>query len=106
MFPCRDLLRMRAPGWRHPRRGRPPRARISSSSTSSRWRAHTSTAWRERIDALENRWFAPLLHALHGRRIGHIALVVPGETGCWRFDLAARDLMKFWRRPKPWTEYA
>jgi hypothetical protein len=64
------------------------------------------TAWRGGVDALENRWFAPLLRALHGRRIGHIALVVPGETGCWRFDLAARDLMKFWRRPKPWTEYA
>ena len=67
---------------------------------------HDGAAWRERVETLENRWFAPLLRALRDRRITHVALVVPGETGCWRFDLAGRDLLKFWRRAKPWTEYA
>jgi hypothetical protein len=63
-------------------------------------------AWRERIDALENRWLAPLHRALREGRLDRIALVVPAETGCWRFELARRDLLKFWRRAKPWTEYA
>ena len=66
---------------------------------------HDGSAWRERIAALESEWFAPLLRALREGRVSRIALVVPGENGCWRFDLGRRDLLKFWRRAKPWTEY-
>jgi hypothetical protein len=64
------------------------------------------TLWRERVAALEKEWFAPLVRALRERRISRLALVVPGQTGCWRFDLRHRDLLKFWRHAKSWTEYA
>jgi len=65
-----------------------------------------AVTWRERIASLETRWFAPLLDALREGRVTSIAMVVPGEANCWRFELARRDLLKFWRRAKPWTEYA
>ena len=39
------------------------------------------------------------------RRLGALALVAPGESGCWRFDLRRADLLKFWRNAKPWADY-
>jgi hypothetical protein len=67
---------------------------------------HDSNAWRERMSALETRWFAPLVRALRYRDVTHLSLVVPGPASCWRFDIGSRDLLKFWRSAKPWSEYA
>ena len=58
-------------------------------------------AWRADLSALNRMWFAPLLAALKQRLIARLALVVPGEDGCERFDLARRDLLKFWRTARP-----
>ena len=64
-----------------------------------------SDAWREAITMLEARWFAPLARALREGRLSAITLIVPGDAHCWRFEVARTDLMKFWRRAKPWAEY-
>ncbi|MBX9810934.1 MAG: hypothetical protein K2Y16_04890 [Burkholderiales bacterium] len=62
--------------------------------------------WREEISALNRNWFAPLLKALRQRRFSKIALVVPGDRDCQRFELSPADLLKFWRRAKPLPSYA
>lgn len=62
--------------------------------------------WARRVAALESHWFAPLAAALRDRTLSGLALVVPGESGCWRFDVTRADLAKFWRSAKPlsaWT---
>ena len=63
-------------------------------------------AWRERLAALESRWFAPLMAALGRGRISATAIVVPGEEACCRFDTARADLYKLWRTVKPLAAYA
>jgi hypothetical protein len=65
-----------------------------------------STAWQSEIMALEANWFSPLSQHLRERRLACVTLVVPGEAACWRFEVRATDLLKFWRSAKPWTEYA
>jgi hypothetical protein len=65
-----------------------------------------SSAWRERLASLEARWFAPMLAALRERRVSRLSIVTPGEASCCRFDTTSRDLLKFWRSAKAWTEYA
>jgi hypothetical protein len=67
---------------------------------------HDSAAWRERMSALETRWFAPIVRALRDGDVRRISVVVPGAVSCWRFDAASRDLLKFWRGAKPWSQYA
>lgn len=67
---------------------------------------HDAEGWRSRLSALEAHWFAPLARALAESRIRGLALVAPGPAGCWRFDIARGDLRRFWRRAKPWSEYA
>lgn len=61
--------------------------------------------WREEISALNRNWFAPLLKALRQRRFSKIALVVPGDRDCQRFELSPVDLFRFWRRAKPLPSY-
>jgi hypothetical protein len=67
---------------------------------------HDIGAWRERLATLESRWFAPMLAALRARRLDRLSIVTPGEASCWRFDTASRDLLKFWRSTKAWTQFA
>jgi hypothetical protein len=56
-------------------------------------------ACRGRIEALEEKWFAPLLAALRSGRAGMLTLHVP-DAG--RSVEAIRgDLRRFWRRPRP-----
>ena len=62
--------------------------------------------WRERLAALEAKWFSPLLDALRAGRINGLALVVPGPETCLRFDVTRLDLYKAWRLPKPLSAYA
>lgn len=58
----------------------------------------------ERSHALEENWFAPLLDALRAGRIGMLSIHVP-DAGA-SFETARGDLRRFWRRPRPLTEYA
>ena len=63
-------------------------------------------AWRERIAELERKWFDPLLGALGRGAVASVAIVAPGAETCWRFDVARRDLYRFWRAAKPLSAYA
>ena len=65
-----------------------------------------STAWQSEISALEANWFAPLARDLRERRLASVTVIVPGKAGCWRFEVRPADFLKFWRRAKPWAEYA
>ena len=64
-----------------------------------------NAAWRAGLAALNRQWFAPLLAGLRQRRIVRLALVVPDERGCERYDLAWEDLFKFWRPARPLAAY-
>jgi hypothetical protein len=59
----------------------------------------------ETIDALETRWFAPLLAALRAGRLGMITVHVPDSLGA-SFETIRGDLRRFWRRPKALEKYA
>jgi hypothetical protein len=65
-----------------------------------------AVAWREAITELNRRWFSPLLAALRNGLVGRLALVAPHREGCMRFELARTDLMRVWRRVRPWQAYA
>ena len=55
-------------------------------------------------ESLEADWFAPLLAALRGGRIGALTLHVP-DAGC-AFETVRSDLRRFWRRPRPLGDHA
>lgn len=61
--------------------------------------------YRERIEALERDWFAPLLQALRDGRIGMVTLHVPDALGA-SFEVIRGDLRRFWRRRKALERYA
>jgi hypothetical protein len=46
----------------------------------------------------EKRWFVPLLQALKERRLSMLRLLAMSGDDLLRYDVAARDLWKFWRR--------
>ncbi|WJW74410.1 hypothetical protein QVG61_07745 [Thiohalobacter sp. IOR34] len=54
--------------------------------------------WRAALESLEGDWFAPLLDALAGRRLGSLHLV-PGDGREYRVD--RRRLRRFWRPLRP-----
>ena len=56
------------------------------------------------LRALEEHWFAPLLAALRGGRIGMLTVRVP-DAGA-SFETVRGDLRRFWRRPRPLSAYA
>jgi hypothetical protein len=60
--------------------------------------------YRECIDALEKRWFAPLLAALRGGRAGMLTVQVPDAGAC--FETVRGDLRRFWRRRRALERYA
>jgi hypothetical protein len=64
-----------------------------------------SAAYRECIDALERQWFAPLLAALRGGRVGMLTVHVPDSLDA-SFETIRGDLRRFWRRPKALEKYA
>jgi hypothetical protein len=64
-----------------------------------------SAEYRECIDALEKQWFAPLLAALRGGRLGMVSVHVPDSLGA-SFETIRGDLRRFWRRPKALEKYA
>lgn len=60
-------------------------------------------ALAQRLQALEERWFAPLLAALRAGRIAMLTTHVP--DGGARFETERGDLRRFWRRPRPLAAY-
>jgi hypothetical protein len=58
----------------------------------------------EGVEALERRWFAPLLAALRAGRIGMVTLRVPAPGAS--FETVRADLRRFWRRPRAIWRYA
>jgi hypothetical protein len=62
-------------------------------------------ACRSRLEALEERWFAPLLAALRSGRVGMITVHVPDAPNGVSFETIRGDLRRFWRRPRPLTSW-
>jgi hypothetical protein len=60
-------------------------------------------ALAQRLLGLEAQWFAPLLAALRAGRIGMLTVHVP-DAGL-SFETARGDLRRFWRRPRPLSDY-
>lgn len=58
------------------------------------------------LHALEKNWFAPLYSALRHRRLTGLALIVPGERYCRRYDITGGDSWKFWRPIRELRHYA
>ena len=58
----------------------------------------------QRLAALESRWFAPLLEALRGDRIGMVTVQVPDAGD--GYETVRSDLRRFWRRARPLAAYA
>ena len=62
--------------------------------------------YREALEGLERRWFAPLLEALREDRIGMVTLHVPDSAGGGSFETIRGDLRRFWRMRKALEHYA
>ena len=60
--------------------------------------------YRECLDLLEDRWFAPLLGALRSGRVGMVTVHVPEAAAS--FETIRGDLRRFWRRPRALERYA
>jgi hypothetical protein len=59
------------------------------------------------VQALEVRWFAPLLEALRTQRIGMLTLHAPDAAEALSIETVRADLRRFWRRPRalaPWKD--
>jgi hypothetical protein len=63
-------------------------------------------AWRDRMEALEAEWFAPLLSALKSGRVDELDIVALGSQRSSRFTVSRGALFKLWRRAKPLAAYA
>ena len=90
-----------------------------AAKTRGRTMPASADAWLERLPedgrqlllldglppavALEQAWFAPLLAALRGGRIGMLTVHVP-DSGV-SFETIRADLRRFWRRPRPLGEH-
>jgi hypothetical protein len=57
------------------------------------------SAWLMHMQQLEQQWFAPLLDALHGGRLGKLELVLTSRTHAVAYTITKGSLRKFWRRP-------
>ena len=58
----------------------------------------TQTTSGAALPFYEERWFVPLLQALKERRLTTVRLLAMSGDDLLRYDVAARDLWKFWRR--------
>lgn len=57
------------------------------------------SAWLMHMLQLEQQWFAPLLEALRGGRIGMLELVLTSRTHTVTYTITKGALRKFWRGP-------
>jgi hypothetical protein len=63
-----------------------------------------AAAFASAVEALENKWFAPLLGALRAGRIGMVSVHVPDSAASASFEIIRGDLRRFWRRARPLRE--
>jgi len=56
-------------------------------------------AWLERMRALEQTWFAPLLAALRAGQLTHVKLIVGNSERQREFVTSKSSLLKFWAKP-------
>jgi len=59
------------------------------------------------LQALEARWFSPLLEALRVQGIGMLTLHAPDASEALSIEIVRGDLRRFWRRPRalaPWKD--
>ncbi len=63
-------------------------------------------AYRDILDALEQRWFAPLQQGLFSGRPDRLSLVAPGVYGTLHWASRPRDRWKFWRHRTSLAEWA
>ncbi|MGZ8230906.1 MAG: hypothetical protein ACXW2A_13095 [Burkholderiales bacterium] len=66
---------------------------------------HDADTWRTRMEALDERWFTPLIAALRAGTLGRLAIVAPVSSACWRLEVTRTDLLKFWRTGEPLARY-
>lgn len=66
--------------------------------------AGDADACRDRMQALEQAWLAPLVSALRGARVGMVTLHVP-DAGV-SIEAIRGDLRRFWRRARPISKMA
>ncbi|THF60822.1 hypothetical protein [Pseudothauera rhizosphaerae] len=57
-------------------------------------------AWRNGLAALEREWYVPVLDALKTGRLKTLILSAPGTRATLELTLSARNLWKFWQRPR------
>jgi len=62
--------------------------------------------YEEGIEALEQRWFAPLVARLRAGSIGMLSVRVPDAAPGAGFETVRGDLRRFWRRPRSIGHYA
>jgi hypothetical protein len=62
--------------------------------------------YQEALARLERDWFAPLLDALRGGRIGMVTIHVPDAAESLTYETIRADLRRFWRRPRSLEHYA
>jgi hypothetical protein len=55
--------------------------------------------WLMQLQQLEQQWFAPLLDALRGGRLGTLELVLTSRTHTLTYTVTKGALRKFWRGP-------
>jgi hypothetical protein len=65
-----------------------------------------SGEYQDAVARLERDWFAPLLAALRGGRVGMVTIHVPDAAECLAYETIRGDLRRFWRRPRALEHYA
>ena len=62
--------------------------------------------WRESLKYLEQNWFEPVLHMLRQSVLTQVVITAVGGAKTRNFTVRSGDLRKFWRRQKPFSEFA
>ncbi|WP_034300168.1 hypothetical protein [Herbaspirillum sp. RV1423] len=55
--------------------------------------------WLQRMEALDNLWFAPLLQAVRDKRLDSLSLILTGQDKLLHLTATASSLRRFWIKP-------
>ncbi len=55
--------------------------------------------WLQRMEALDNLWFAPLLQAVRSKRLATLSLVFTGQDKLQHVTVTPSSLRRFWTKP-------
>lgn len=55
--------------------------------------------WLQRMEALDNLWFAPLLQAIRSKRLATLSLVFTGQDKLQHVTVTPSSLRRFWTKP-------